>query len=449
MKKILFLSIVFVLIPSILIAKEYSLEELYSLALKRSEAVKIAEEEVYISEREKDRAIAVLLPTISTFGEYTRYTKERKKYNFIIIPEYSTSWGLRLDQSFSLSGRELTALRIAKESIKKSHLDLDSVKEDYLLSVASAYYDVLKSKKELEIATANVQRLTRHRDAAKTRLKVGEITKTVLLRAEAELLGAQSELIRAENNLKLAKTILARIVDLNEEYDVKEREIEPKDNWLKELTNNCQLPTIECLKQTALSEKAEIKALEIKRRIARDEVKYTKGLYWPSLSIEGVYLRREEHPSSSFVIDENIYGGLRLNFPFFEGGLRRAEVRQARARLRQIEYELSDLKDSIKIEVENAYLDLLTLSGILEKLEAEKEYAEENYKSVSRQFEYGLADSIDVMDANTLLVTAERKLASARYDYQMAILKLRRATGTLLKTVNAQLSTAFKEEKGE
>jgi outer membrane protein len=158
-----------------------------------------------------------------------------------------------------------------------------------------------------------------------------------------------------------------------------------------------------------------------------------------------VYLRREEHPSSSFVIDENIYGGLRLNFPFFEGGLRRAEVRQARARLKQIEYELSDLKDSIKIEVENAYLDLLTLSGTLEKLEAEREYAEENYKSVSRQFEYGLADSMDVMDANTLFVTAERKLVSARYDYQMAILKLRRATGTLLK----KLSTALKEEKGE
>jgi len=129
---------------------------------------------------------------------------------------------------------------------------------------------------------------------------------------------------------------------------------------------------------------------------------------------------------------------LKLDFPFFEGGLRRAEVGQARARFRQAEYRLQDLKNSIKVEAENAYLDLVTKSGILEKLEAEVEYASENYRTVSKQFEYGLADSIDVMDANTLLVTSERELANAGYDHQLAILKLRRATGTLLKTIVSQ-----------
>ena len=44
----------------------------------------------------------------------------------------------------------------------------------------------------------NVGRLTKHRDAASVRLKVGEVTKTALLRAEAELSGAQSEEIKAK-----------------------------------------------------------------------------------------------------------------------------------------------------------------------------------------------------------------------------------------------------------
>jgi outer membrane protein len=79
----------------------------------------------------------------------------------------------------------------------------------------------------------------------------------------------------------------------------------------------------------------------------------------------------------------------------------------------------------------------LTLSGVLEKLQAESAYAADNYNSVSKQFEYGLANSIDVMDANTLLVTSERELANAKYDYQLALLRLKSATGTLLKTVNS------------
>jgi len=71
----------------------------------------------------------------------------------------------------------------------------------------------------------------------------------------------------------------------------------------------------------------------------------------------------------------------------------------------------------------------------MEKFEAQVAFAEDNYKAISKQFEHGIANSIDVMDANTLLVTAERQLADARYNYQLAILKLKRATGTLLKTV--------------
>ncbi len=54
-----------------------------------------------------------------------------------------------------------------------------------MLSVA--YYDTLSDDKLSQIAQTNVKRVKKYRDAAATRLKVGEITKTVLLRVEAEL----------------------------------------------------------------------------------------------------------------------------------------------------------------------------------------------------------------------------------------------------------------------
>jgi len=188
MKKVTLIIFCFLLvfIPYRLSAEEYSLDDLYRLALKKSETIKIAEEDLYISKREKDRAIAVLLPTLSAFGSHTRYNEEKRAGTFTLQPDYTNSWGLRLDQSVSLSGRELTALKRARKSITKSSFDLNAVKEDYLLSVAYAYYDVLKAKKAAEIADANVQRLTKHRDAAKTRLRVGEITKTAKRKAKSE-----------------------------------------------------------------------------------------------------------------------------------------------------------------------------------------------------------------------------------------------------------------------
>lgn len=431
------------IVPCTAFAEEYSLDDFYNLALKKNETIKIAEEDIYISERDKDMAMAVLIPKLSAFGSHTEYNDGQDGSSSTFQPESSTSWGLRLTQSLSLSGKELKALKIAKEAIVKTGFDLDSVKEKYLLTVASAYYEVLKARKALEIANANVERLTKHRDAAKIRLKVGEITKTVLLRAEAELAGSQSELIKAENNLKLRKTVLARTVGITGAYDIKETVV--KENtppFDKEAATgfpvDCGLPAVDCLKQTALSERLELKSVEIQRQIAREQIKYTKGSYWPNLSIEGVYSRKEDRPDSASSNKESIYGILRLDFPFYEGGLRVAEVQQSVAKERQAEYRLADLRNSIAVEVEDSYLNLMTVFSVLDKLQAETEYARDNFKAVSKQFEYGLANSIDVMDANTLLVTSERELFNALYDYQLAVLILKRATGTLLKTVGNQ-----------
>jgi outer membrane protein len=124
-----------------------------------------------------------LLPKLSAFGNYTKYTTE--KYNdmgTLLQPDKATSWGVRADETVSLSGRELTALSISRENIVKSQHDLYATREGYLLSIASAYYDVMKAKKALDIAESNLERLIKYRNAAEKRLKVGEVTKTVLLR---------------------------------------------------------------------------------------------------------------------------------------------------------------------------------------------------------------------------------------------------------------------------
>jgi outer membrane protein len=413
-------------------AAEYTLDDLYKLALERSEKIKISDEDLYIAERTKDKAMSLLMPKLSAVGGYTKYKNSYMSGGAYAQPDEATSWGARLDQSMSLSGREITAFKISKDGIRKSSYDLFAVKEGYMLSVTSAYYDLLRAKKIVDISKANVERLTKHRNAAATRLKIGEVTKTALLRAEAELSGAQSELIRTDNNLKLTKAVLARVVGIEEDYDVKES---PQPSEYGALIEDCQQMTVDCLKEKANAERAELKSFNIQKKMAEDQVKFTRGAHWPTLAIEGVYSKRQENPETGNLIRDNLFAGVKLIFPFFEGGLINAEVKEAIAKKRQAEFALGDLKKSINVEVENAYLDYITQKGVLKSLEDQLAFAKDNYNAISKQFEFGLANSIDVMDANTLLVTAERQLADAAYNYQLSILKLKRSIGTLLKAV--------------
>ena len=433
--------IITIAVPCGAFAADYSLGDLYRFALERSETIKIAEEDVYISKREKDRALSALIPTLSAYGYHTRYSRDIVQNDTLLQPDYTNEWGLRIAKTFSLSGKEFTALSIAKEGIAKSGFDLSSTQEEYLFTVATQYYTVLRARRETEIARANVERLTKQRDAAKKRLEVGEVTKTALLRAEAELAGAQSELIKADNALVIAKTRLAKTVGITGEYAVAEPDIgsegaiESGEIDLSFLTVNCKLSTLDCLKEKALAERAEIRSLSIERNQAKEQVKFSQGSYWPDLTLQGVYSRQENHPASFFGIKERTYGEVKLDFPFFEGGLTRAEVGQARARFRQAEYSLLDQKRTISVEVENAYLAAISEGSVLTQLNKELAYASDNYNLVSKQFQYGLADSLDVIDANTLLVTAERQLRNSEYVYQLALLRLKRVTGTLLQAV--------------
>ncbi len=435
MKKIIIAIIIggFVLLsfaaaPTSLAAAEYSLEDFSRIALARSEKLRVAEENLMIAEIGKDKAFSYLLPRLTAIGGVTQYSETKmSSTGSVIQPENAAAWGIRADETFSLSGRELTALGISKQLVDKSRFDLTAIREDYLLRyVAAAYYNVLMVRKNLEIADANLERLMKYRDAAEKRLRIGEVTKTALLRAEGELSGAKSDRLQAQNGLELAMAVLAGNVGIEGAFSL--REDPPVEG---------EVPDLGVFREQAFAVRADLKSLEVQKKIAADQIKYAEGAFWPTVSISGVYSASDQYPASANLNRESVYGGVALSFPFFEGGLRKAEVAEAKARERQAALYYEDLKKGIEIEVTTVYLELVTQKGILRFFNDQLLFARENYRAVTRQFEFGLSNSLDVMDANTLLVSAERKVASAEYGYRLALLRIKKATGVLLATVAA------------
>jgi outer membrane protein len=150
------------------------------------------------------------------------------------------------------------------------------------------------------------------------------------------------------------------------------------------------------------------------------------------VGLTGIYANSDAEPSEPYEPIESLSVGVNLTFRLYDGGLRRASLEQALARKRQAEQQQRDTARAIGVEVERAYLNLSTRKSTLTALEKQLRFALENYKAVERQFKYGLANSVDVVDANTLLTTAERQLADARLSLAFSRLELERATGNFL-----------------
>jgi outer membrane protein len=411
------LMLLFVYAP--LQAAEYTLEELYRIGMQQSEKVKISGENVEIADSGKYKALSALLPKATAFGAATQYTEGKTNASGSIIQPHSQgNWGLRIDETLSLSGRDFISYSLSKDGVEKSRFDYRAYQEDFLLTVSLAYFEFLKTRKGLEIADSNVERLTKYLSAARTRLKAGEITKTTVLRAEGELSGALSDQIKAKNAYEISRVSLARLVSIERDFAIREVPVqEGKTGSLAELQD------------AAVKRRPDVKSVEAQVKISEKQVDVTRGTYWPSVSLSGVYLGTDQDPATPTLNRDSAYGALTLNFPFFEGGLRRAEVRESEARYRQADLQYRDFVKSVNLEVENTYLELLAQKGILKSAQDQLVYAEDNIRAIAKQFEFGLASSLDVIDANNLLISAQKLVADATYNYQYFILRLMRVTG--------------------
>lgn len=406
-------------------AQEYTFEDIYQRALKYSEKIDMARENITIARTNKDKALSLLIPRVTAYGTYNLFTEDKYTSSGILIqPEQMGNWGIRADQNFSLSLRELDALNVAGQSVAKSELDLNATQADFILAVAAAYYDVLKAQKAQSIAAANLERLSQYHRFVDKRVKVGELTRTALLRAEGELSGARADYLKASNTLQLARAALIRLTGIENDFQLKDEK--------PYLSDVCM---VDDLRKTAYEARPDLKSYEIQTSMANRQVRFSRGAFWPNIGLFAVYNRADQDPPGATLNRENVFGGVSMTFPLFEGGLRLAEYREAKARERQAKLAYEDMKKNIDVEVQADCLDLATLKGSLKFLEDQLVFAKDNYNAVLKQFENGLATSLDVMDANTLLLSAEKNVAEALYNYQIASLKVRKSSGTLLRMI--------------
>lgn len=424
--------------------KIFDLNRLYKLAVKHSESIKIAEENVFIAKQDKSRAFSVLVPRFTAFGSYSLEESDQttsakpasalSTYADLSQTTDTVSWGVRFDQSFSLNGKELLALNISKDLIEKSQYDLRAIKNEYLFQVASAYYLVLQATKAKEIGYSNVKRLEKHKNAVKARLALEAVTQTDMYRAESELSDAKSEYIDLENSLKYSKAILKSLVRLPVDFILTEPD---------KTQSHLQTLQLSKLIETGILKRAEMKSSKTSYEISKKNTKLAKSAYWPTVSINGQYVDNDVTNDGKYdsakietEIDSTAYSvGASLSFTLFDGGLRRAEIKQANAQKRQARLACETTKKRIGLEIEDTYLKVETHRSKLLALSDKLKFSQQTYKAVSEQFKHGLSNSVDMMDANTLLVSAERELSNAEYQYKLALLKLKNVTGTFLDEV--------------
>lgn len=399
-----------------------TLEEAYRLALENHEDLSIARENINQARTDLAKSVAKILPNITAEGSYTRFTESKSSgAGFVTQPESSTGAELRLTQPLYSGGREWAVQRQAKLQIQSETKGLEGATESVMLDTGRAYYGVLKAQKDVEIKRAALKRAQERLEVADARFTVGEVTKSAVLRAQAELAGTEAELLRSLNNLDNANVLLARLTGLEGAFNL----VEPAPQGAVALVP-------ERLIERALEERSDYNRLLLQEKAATESITIAKAGFKPSLRLEGIYSWRDQEPQTTFFQEESASGTLRLTYPIFEGFLRKAELADARSEFREAELVRLGLKRDISVQVNEAINNVRATDSLIESFRRQVAFAEEDYSMVFEQFKFGVATTLDVIDADTVLVSAQTSLASATYDLEVAKLTLKFVTGTLV-----------------
>ena len=137
---------------------------------------------------------------------------------------------------------------------------------------------------------------------------------------------------------------------------------------------------------------------------------------------------------------ENTYtisAGIRI--PIFQGGRAQADIAQSESDLRQSRLQLEDLHNQVEQEVRSALLDVQTTNEQVLVAKQSIDLAGETLKQAQDRFKAGVSGSLDVVQAQESVATANETYIEALYSNNVAKLTLARALGVAEKQTKAFL----------
>jgi len=397
-----------------------TLDDAYRLAVMGHEDVEIAKEGISLARTDIRKADANFLPNITGEGSFEKFTTNKRASGFLLQPDNSRLLTLVVSVPVFKGGASWNGRKATVLSLQKSREGLKSAGEVIMRDTATAFFNLLKAMKDVGIRNSALERSVKRKEVAAARFEVGEVTKSDLLRAESEEAGSEAALITAKSALRNAKSVFRRFVPISGEFRLEDPKIKPGPAH-----------TPRELVKIAYKNRLDLTQSELDKEIAALEVKKAWSGFLPTVRVDGSYARRDRTPSTSFLLKESISATAVVTYPLFEGGLRVAELNEARTKKRIEGLKLRGLKKDIIVQVRQAYNDVQEKEAIIKSLDRQLKFARENYRMVFEQFKSGVATNVDVTDANTELLTADSSLMNARFDLELSVVELKFAMGTL------------------
>lgn len=289
---------------------------------------------------------------------------------------------------------------------------------DVKLEVASAYITVLRARRAVEVAQANVTSLQTHVQAVGSMLQQGLVANSDLLAVEVALADARQKTLQARNGVDIAGAAYNRLLrrPLDAPVDLEEAQVYPSHQGLDHLTAQ------------ALDMRPELSQLSAQINALRCQAEGIRATNRPQLGVMGGYtylenehIAPEGYGSVSFAVDWMPY----------DGGMARSRCNALLQKANAVSRLRANAVTLIQLEVRKAWLDEQEARSRIDVTGKAIQQSEENLRVAHTRYKNGQGTNTEALDAETLRTVSYNNYHNAVYDAVLSTFKLQRAVGSL------------------
>ncbi len=348
-----------------------------------------------------------------------------------INPAYDTELGLSLTQPLLKNfGRTVTEQDIlfAVKDREASLEELRRVAQDLLMDVRAAFFNVLRTRDDLDYRTKSVRLAETVLNENRARVDAGVLPPVEVLEAEVGVQSRERDRLDAERAYHDALDQLGLLMNSAAPPVVSDVKLGQPDLQADE----------EAAYSTAIQKRPELQSLLRQSERLQIEQEVNRNQLLPTVDLQASYshkgVAKDYEAALDFVPKNTIQNwqvGVNINYPLGNRAAR-SELARTDLRLKSQRAQQGQLRDEIRTEIRRAIRLVDVNRAKIAAATTERRLAEEKLRILIGRKDVGLATTRDVLEGEEDLARARTDQIAALANYNIALSGYYRSTGELL-----------------
>jgi outer membrane protein TolC len=414
-----------------------TLHEAIERGMKTNLGLLISDSANEIARGERLRALSALIPQLNGRAGVTDEELDLKTVGFnlqlpgVSIPTVAGPFHYTDVRAYaSWTAFDYTALKnysASRDNKRAAQLSMLDARDLVVQATANGYLQIIADASRVEAIRSQVETSQALYARTVDQQTAGTAAGIDVLRSQVELKQQLQRLLVQTNQFEKDKLALGRVIGMPAGQPFIVSETVPFAA-LASITQDQAL-------QIAARQRPDFQSSQARVRAAEEAVKAARGERYPTAEVTADYgvvtTPGESHGTFAVVALAKI--------AVFDGGRIAGDIIQARSALKQRRDELADLGGQIDYQIRNAFLDIRSAADQVAVARDNLDLANQTLVQARDRFSAGVSDTVEVVQAQESVATANDTLISALFAHNVAKVALARALGGTEQVIHTLL----------